>query len=283
MLPAALAPGAQPTDLVGTASGSGLVLTWRAPATLVPVQYVVTGATSDARIDQIVVVTPDATSRYTIPAVLPGTYLFRVRALLGDGLGLASEPTRVVAGGSSASSGPPGGLTATASGSTITLAWIPSAGPATSFQVEAGSAPGLSDLGVLATAAPRLTATVPAGRYYARVRALAGAAVSAPSNEVSIVVGAALCAAAPATPVLLPVLAQPGGITLSWVPATTGAPAERYLLEAVPASGNPVELLTVGTGTSVTGPVQADAYAVRVVAVNACGSSPASNEIAFTP
>ena len=283
MTSATLAPGSQPTDVVGTASGSGLVLTWRAPATLVPTRYVVTGGTSDGRIDQTVIVTPDTTPRYTIPAVPPGTYLFRVRALHGDGLGLASDPARVVAGGSSSSTGPPTALTASASGSTVTLTWVASGGTPTSYQVEGGSAPGSSDLGVIATAATRLTAVVPAGTYYARVRAVSGGAISAPSNEVSVAVGVAACAAAPATPVLLPAVARPGGVTLSWVPAATGAPAERYQLEAVPASGSPFALLTVGTGTSVAGPVAAGTYAVRVVAVNACGSSPASNEITFTP
>jgi hypothetical protein len=74
---------------------------------------------------------------------------------------------------------------------TVTLAWSAGSGNATSYVVEAGSSPGLTNLANsdLGSAAPALTATnVAAGTYYVRVRAKNACGVSAPSNEVVLTV-----------------------------------------------------------------------------------------------
>jgi hypothetical protein len=83
---------------------------------------------------------------------------------------------------------------ASSAGSSITLSWsAPTIGGApTSYILEIGSAPGLSDLlngptGSLATA---LSATgVAAGTYYVRIRALNSDGTGAPSNEAVLTVG----------------------------------------------------------------------------------------------
>lgn len=87
----------------------------------------------------------------------------------------------------------PHSLTSEVAQSTVTLAWAPSPDLGVrSYVVEAGSRAGLSDLarfdtGSLETA---LTVTgVPSGVYYVRVRAQSAAALSDPTNEVTIVVG----------------------------------------------------------------------------------------------
>jgi hypothetical protein len=93
---------------------------------------------------------------------------------------------------SAASVNAPANLTATVAGSAVTLSWsAPPAASVTSYQIEAGSAPGLSNLANFPTGS---TATlfsangVPSGTYYVRVKAIRGPATSGPSNEIAVIV-----------------------------------------------------------------------------------------------
>ena len=75
--------------------------------------------------------------------------------------------------------GPPSGLIASITGTTVTLQWQPPAGgsPSLGYVVEAGSAPGASDIGRFPTnpSPTALIATnVGAGTYFVRVRASNG-------------------------------------------------------------------------------------------------------------
>jgi hypothetical protein len=75
-------------------------------------------------------------------------------------------------------------------GGTVELSWIPSPG-ATTYIVEAGSAPGLTNLANIDLGGnnPALRATgVGPGVYYVRVRAKSACGTSAPSNEVIVAV-----------------------------------------------------------------------------------------------
>src|SRR5207253_4400086 len=90
--------------------------------------------------------------------------------------------------------GAPSGLTASSSGSSVTLTWTaPSTGAATtSYTIEAGSSPGAANLANFSTGSSATmfsTSGVTPGTYYVRVRASNSAGVSAPSNEVTLVVG----------------------------------------------------------------------------------------------
>jgi hypothetical protein len=76
-------------------------------------------------------------------------------------------------------------------GSSVFLSWVPEDGVVMASRVEAGSAPGLSNLAVLPVAGGQRTVAVPnvpSGTYYVRVRALNYVGSSAPSNEVMVVV-----------------------------------------------------------------------------------------------
>jgi hypothetical protein len=58
---------------------------------------------------------------------------------------------------------------------------------ATGYVVEAGSAPGLSDLARLHVGrVTRFTTTAPPGVYYVRVRAIYASGTSLPSNEIVV-------------------------------------------------------------------------------------------------
>ena len=83
----------------------------------------------------------------------------------------------------------PGALTFDVQGSVVTLQWQPSSG-AVEYIVEAGSAPGRSDL-YRASVGPQLslTTSAPPGRYHVRVRARNAHGESPASEEVIISVG----------------------------------------------------------------------------------------------
>ena len=84
-------------------------------------------------------------------------------------------------------------LTANVTGRLVTLAWTNQAtrSLASGLVVEAGSAPGRSDLASLPVAAGQNALTVPdvpPGTYYVRVRSVNGSGVGDPSNELTVVV-----------------------------------------------------------------------------------------------
>jgi glucose/arabinose dehydrogenase len=83
---------------------------------------------------------------------------------------------------------PPQNVQAVAEGSTVTVTWTPpmSGPPPTSYSVEAGSAPGASDLGFGLTFGTTIMMSAPSGTFYVRVRSIAQGGTSGPSEEVSI-------------------------------------------------------------------------------------------------
>lgn len=185
--------------------------------------------------------------------------------------------------------GTPGTLTAVSSGSTVTLTWsAPSSGDAPStYVIEAGSAPGLSNLANFATGSTATTFSATGignGTYYVRVRAQNGAGVSGTSNEATLVVGAVGCAGAPGAPTSLTVGETGGTVTLTWGAPAGGCPVTSYVLQAGSAPGlSNLANSSVGAVTSyVATGVGAGTYYIRVVAQNAAGTSAASNEVVLT-
>ena len=94
---------------------------------------------------------------------------------------------------SSAAAGVPTSLTAAVNGSSVTLSWsAPPNVAVTSYVLEAGSAPGLSNLARVptgSTATSLSTSGVASGTYYMRVKTMSGTVTSGPSNEVVVTVG----------------------------------------------------------------------------------------------
>jgi hypothetical protein len=83
----------------------------------------------------------------------------------------------------------PTGMTVTTSGQTLTFRWTQpaSCSLATNYRMEAGTGPGLANLGVGrtgSTATTFIVSNVAAGTYYVRVRAENAAGLSGPSNDV---------------------------------------------------------------------------------------------------
>jgi predicted phage tail protein len=151
--------------------------------------------------------------------------------------------------------------------------------------IQAGSAPGQSNLANFSTGSAAVTFTasnVGAGTYFIRVLSSANGLVSVPSNEVAVTVGGN-CGVVPNAPQNLRASVSGSTVTLNWDPPLGGCPAASYTLEAGSASGASNIVVTTVTGTSLTANgVGNGTYFIRVRAVNAAGQSIVSNEVSVT-
>lgn len=153
-------------------------------------------------------------------------------------------------------------------------------GPPTSYVIEAGSAPGLSDLANFDTGNTGTTfnADVVLGTYYVRVRARNAAGTSPPSNEIRVTASGCRVPSPPTGLTSAVVsLSRYNSLTLSWNPiADVFGYSIRWGVDPANLRGG----ISAGTNnsltTAVTGP--ATLYA-SVHATNACGTGPPSPPI----
>jgi len=182
-------PPAAPLDLGAVVDGSSVTLAWRAaPQSIVGSYRVLAGSASGVSNLGTFDVGNATTFTTTAPA---GAFFVRVQAANACGLGVTSSETVAVVGGASVPPGPVFALSGSVTGSTVSLAWAaPSVGTGPfQYRVEAGSAPGLSNLATIIAAAPSFVTTgVPPGIYYVRVRALSASGVGPAGNEIVVVV-----------------------------------------------------------------------------------------------
>jgi hypothetical protein len=188
-----LAPLA-PTAFRAAVNGATVTLAWTPPAGGPPLTtYVVEAGSAPGAADLAQLVTNSTTPVLVVPGVASGVYYVRVRAMNDAAIGPPSNDAVVAVGdgaGPTALPGPPVNLTANIAGGSVILRWNPAAS-ASSYIVEAGSAPGLRDLAYVGTgsSAPEFHASgVGAGTYYVRVRGWSPRGVSVPSNEIKVVV-----------------------------------------------------------------------------------------------
>jgi hypothetical protein len=173
----------------------------------------------------------------------------------------------------------PTGVAVTVVGRFVSVTWQPVTG-ATDYIVEAGSLPGSSDVfnsGVGSVLS--VGGTVPPGRYYVRVRARSGAAVSAPSSEVVVDIGAATTLPAAPTGLRWTDYTFHGSSLwrLDWLPVEN---VLDYFLAAGSAPGLSDRYDgPVGAGTTVWTGLAPGRYYVRVRARNAGGFGPFSEEV----
>jgi len=175
--------------------------------------------------------------------------------------------------------GVPNGLGAAVSGDTVTVFWgAPRWGaPPTAYRLEAGSAPGLSDQGLIQLGSTALVAGgVPNGEYHVRVRALAGSVAGLPTPDVRVVVGGP----PPDPPAAVTAAVAAGGaVQVSWSPPANGT-VTGYVVEVGLAPGQPTHRFAVA-GTTLGGSgIPRGFYYVRVVAMNGTAASAPSAEIA---
>jgi predicted phage tail protein len=269
-----LAPPGAPTALSATTLGSRATLSWGAPIEGAEArQYLLYVGTAPG--------TWDIANGYAVGNVrtasgdLPvGRYFARARAANFFGPGPPSHEVSFTIGAADAPT-PPGGLAASWNGTIVTLSWTPSPAAA-SYVIEAGSAPGASNVASFPVGpATSYSTDVLPGTYYVRVRAANLAGVSGPSNEI-VVQGRG----APERPTNLTQVGASGTVHLRWLRPSGGPVPTGYVVEAGSAPGlADLASIQVGALTSFSASAPPGTYYVRVRAVNARGSSPPSNEI----
>lgn len=183
---------------------------------------------------------------------------------------------------------PPTNFRASVVLSTLTLSWTPAStgGTAQRYVVDAGTAPGVYNIGAATFPALPTSTTinpVPPGTYYLRIRAQNVIGTSAPSAEIQVTVGACTPPGAPGT---LSGSATDTLVNLRWSAPASGV-TQGYVLTAgtAPGSSNLGGQSYPATTTALAGNVPYGNYYVRVQATNVCGAGAPSNEIlvAVTP
>lgn len=272
----------QPRNFAATVVGSRVTFTWLAPSSLSQplLGYrIEAGATPGA----IAVALPvGSTLAYAVTAP-NGVYFVRVRALLAGGpASITSNEVQVRVPPLPLA---PQGLAATVVRFTVTLRWLPGTGSATAtgWVLQAGSAPGLSDLASVPLAAfPRsLAATVPEGTYYVRVIAVNASGASPPSAEVVVTTGPNVCTL-PNMPTGLSALAGELGVRLGWNQPTGAQPTGYQLVAGTSPGAANVGVFPLPPSNFVTTAAPPNTYFVRLAATNECGASPFSEEVSFT-
>jgi len=187
------APG-PPSNLTVSSNGSTVFLNWSAPTTGgAPTAYIIEAGSVPGLANLANFSTGNTATTFSASGVGAGAYYVRVRATNSSG---TSAPTAdallVVGGGCTAPPLAPTGFTLTFnSGGTVSFNWNAAAG-ATSYIIEAGSAPGLANLANANLGSPATSATfngVPRGTYFVRLRSSNACGVSGNvSNEVIVIV-----------------------------------------------------------------------------------------------
>jgi hypothetical protein len=216
----------------------------------------------------------------TVPDAI---YYVRLRAVTAAGPGPVSNEVQIALG-QAAPPQPPLALLATVQGTAVALQWTENPiGPVIgSYQLQAGTASGLVDIGAfpLPATTRSLSVSAPPATYFVRLVAVNAAGASPPSNEAIITTGPGVCTI-PAVPTGLTASASAGAISVRWDPASAGAIPLTYVVQAGSTSGatNIGSFAVPATTTAIAGAVPAGPYFIRIAAANACGASAASAEV----
>ncbi len=182
-----VAPPLPPTALTTTLVGTMLTLAWTSPAAAVTSYTLVAGTAAGLSNVVTLPLGPQTSVSGTVPG---GTFFTRVTASNACGTSGPSGEVFFTIGAPDALPAAPTALTSSVSGSTLTLSWTAPAGPVSGYMLEAGSAPGLANIGAATVGAATsfIIPGVPAGAYYVRVRAVSSAGSGAPSQDVLIAI-----------------------------------------------------------------------------------------------
>jgi hypothetical protein len=183
-----------PRDLRASYNGQVLTLNWNVDAnTAIPQSFIIELGTSPGQTNLGSYDLGSAALSLTATNVLPGIYYARMRARIGTVVsGASNEVSFTIASAAPCAAPPaaPSSLRANVVGNAVSLSWVPPliSGYISSYIVEVGTAPGLSDILNFNTGSPAsfFTANAPFGVYRARVRAVNACGISGPSVEIIV-------------------------------------------------------------------------------------------------
>lgn len=214
--------------------------------------------------------------------VPPGTYFVRIRTVSASGTSGPSNERRLDIATTAACTTPPPvpqGFAGQTGGLFVNIAWQPSFA-ATGYVLDVGTSSGVTQASAPVGNVTAFQASVPAGVYFTRVRAVNACGTSAPSSEVVLTAACSPSAVVPSSFTINKV----GTIaTMLWQPAL-GATSYRLRAGTAPGLSNVLDA-DLGLVTSLTVPlsgVPAGTYYLRVVAASACGVGAPSNEVTLT-
>jgi outer membrane protein assembly factor BamB len=276
---------AGPTNLVAVPAVGQVSLSWNAsPAATQYNIYMGTAAGLEG-------ITPVSTVTGTSATIggLTNTsiYYFFVTANTPIGFSLPSSETSAAP----LTPPPPTNLSASSgpAPSQVSLSWSASAG-ATSYNLYMGTAARAEASTPVQTGITGLSTIVPgldsATTYYYVVRAQTPSGLSSASNEASATPAPPPPPPppVPAAPANLSAVAGANQVNLSWTASTGAASYNIYMgTSAGNEAATPVMATVSGVTAAVTGLTNGTTYFYVVKAVNAGGSSPASNEVSATP
>jgi hypothetical protein len=221
----------------------------------------------------------DGAFDYTPAAGFSGIDNFSYRAVNPAGNG--NQVTAAITVALPTTAQAPSGLYASAlSGNRLTLRWTssPVGLVPTDHEIEAGLGPG----GVVGTVrtgsgSPIFTFDAPGGAFYFRVRAIAGASRSEPSNEVLVFVNTP---ALPSAPENLTGLVNGASLALAWRNSFGGGVPTGIIVDV---SGSIATSIPMGLSDTFTfNGVPAGTYTLSLRATNASGASGPSNAVTLT-
>jgi fibronectin type 3 domain-containing protein len=286
------APLPAPTGLSATVTPTPLSvgLTWTNNATVPPATGITIQRATDAaftlNVATFSAASATATSYADTTVAAGTTYYYRVRAVAGASVSAWSNTATAVTLALPA----PSALTAAAFAGPplqVNLAWVnnATAPPVTSISVQRATDAAFT-LNVTTFSAALATSTSYADTtvvnfttYYYRVRAVAGAGVSAWSNTASVTV-----AVGPAAPTSLRLVSKSTNfLAVAWNNNGGGTTSNRVQISTVGPTGpwtTKASLNALSTSYTITGLTSATNYWVRILAVNAAGQSTPSNVLA---
>ncbi len=266
---------AAPHLTAATPSGP-IVLSWTAPTGPVT-SYSVYRGTSAGGESATALASGLTANTYTDTSAVKGTaYYYKITAVNGAGTSPNSNEATAKA------YGPPAAPTLsvkTVSGQ-ISLSWTVPTGLVTGYNLYRGTAAGGETLlvGALTTTTYKDTSAVVGKTYYYKVAAVNKAGTGAFSNEVHV-------APQPPGAPTLSAKTTTGQVILSWT-VPTGTVVSYSVLRGTAAGGEGNTPLASGLSATTykdTSAVKGTTYYYKVVAANAAGPGPASNEVKAAP
>lgn len=178
-----------PVDLLASVTGSTITLTWEASSSAMVSGYRVEAGLQPGVRSFAATVGP---TTHAFSATAPtGVFYARIVALSPCGESAVSNEAMISVGNALTPPGAPGMPSATVTAGTVTMQWTPPAdgGAVAGYLLEAGSGPGLTNLGTLAVSGSVISfSNVPPATYYVRIRGINAAGQGPSSDEVVIVV-----------------------------------------------------------------------------------------------